>query len=133
MFMCLQQANGLDERFNQTLQSMLVKFIDEKKDSWEEYLDTCVFAYNTARHDSTDYTPFELMFGRKPLLSSDIDVEKKSTAVLLDDYNKATDYLIIEAREVHEKVLEAAKGNIEKAQLKQKFHYDKRHFKPGRL
>jgi hypothetical protein len=33
------QANGLDERFNQTIQVMLTKFIDEKK---EDYLDTCI-------------------------------------------------------------------------------------------
>ena len=30
------QANGLDERFNQTLQNMLVKFVDEKKEYWED-------------------------------------------------------------------------------------------------
>ena len=73
------------------------------------------------------------MFGRKPLLPIDIDVEKKDTEVLLDDYNKAGDYPFDEAREVHEMVLEAAKDNIAKAQLKQKLQYDKRHFKPGRL
>ena len=53
------------ERFNQTVQNMLVKFIDKKKDTWEDYLDTCVFAYNTARHESSKFTPFELMFGRR--------------------------------------------------------------------
>ena len=125
------QANGLDERFNQTLQGMLVKFIEEKKDSWEEYLNTCVFAYNTARHESTNYTPFELMFGRKPLLPIDIDMEKKDAEVFLVDCTKAGDYPIDEAREAHEKVLEKAKENITKAQKKQKFHYDKWHFKPG--
>ena len=125
------QANGLDERFNQTLQGMLVKFIEEKKDSWEEYLNTCVFAYNTARHESTNYTPFELMFGRKPLLPIDIDMEKKDAEVFLVDCTKAGDYPIDDAREAHEKVLEKAKENITKAQKKQKFHYDKRHFKPG--
>ena len=52
------QANVIAERFNPTLQSMLVKFIEEKKDSWEEYLDTR-FAYSTARHESTKYTIFE--------------------------------------------------------------------------
>ena len=110
---------------------MLVKFIEEKKDSWEEYLNTCVFAYNTARHESTNYTPFELMFGRKPLLPIDIDMEKKDAEVLLVDCTKAGDYPIDEAREAHEKVLEKAKENITKVQKKQKFHYDKRHFKPG--
>eukprot|EP00731_Ephydatia_muelleri_P017202 Em0010g300a len=54
------QANGLDERFNQTLQNMLVKYVSSKKDMWSHYLDTCAFAYNTSRHDSTKYTPFML-------------------------------------------------------------------------
>lgn len=67
------QANGLVERYNQTIQSMLVKFVGEKKDSWEDYLDTCVFAYNTAKHESSKFTPFELMFSRKPVLPIDID------------------------------------------------------------
>lgn len=44
------KANGLDERFNQTLQQMLVKYLDtEHKPEWDEFLDTCVFAYNTSR------------------------------------------------------------------------------------
>ena len=46
-------GKGLDDRFNQTLQSMFVKLIEDKKDTWEEYFDTCVFAYNTAHHEST--------------------------------------------------------------------------------
>ena len=47
------QANGLDERWNQTLKQMIVKFTSTNKDQWDDLLDTCVFAYNTARHDST--------------------------------------------------------------------------------
>lgn len=44
------KANGLDERFNQTLQRMLVKYLNsEHKDEWDEFLETCVFAYNTSR------------------------------------------------------------------------------------
>ena len=59
------QANGLDERFNQTLQSMLVKFVAEKQKHWEDFLDTCTFAYNTSVHESALFSPFEIMFGRK--------------------------------------------------------------------
>ncbi|XP_065911163.1 uncharacterized protein [Dysidea avara] len=57
------QANGLVERFNQTIQNMLVKFVNEKKELWEDYLDTCVFAYNTSKHESSKYCPFAVMFG----------------------------------------------------------------------
>ncbi|KAL5479401.1 hypothetical protein EMCRGX_G022921 [Ephydatia muelleri] len=66
------QANGLDERFNQTLQNMLVKYVD----MWSHYLDTCAFAYNTSRHDSTKYTPFMLMFGRRATLPIDVELER---------------------------------------------------------
>ena len=93
---------------------MLVKFVEEKKDSWEEYLDTSVYAYNTACHESTQYTPFKLMFRRKALLPINIEMEKKDAGLLLDQYNKAKDDPISEAREEHQKVLEAAKNNITK-------------------
>jgi hypothetical protein len=42
------QANGLDERFNQTLQNMILKFIkDNKKEDWDTQIDRCIYAYNT--------------------------------------------------------------------------------------
>ena len=43
---------------------MLVKFIKENKTAWDEFLDTCTFAYNTAEHESTKFSPFELMYGQ---------------------------------------------------------------------
>ena len=71
--MCVLQANRLVERFNQTLQGMLVKFIDNKKEQWEDYLDTCIYAYNTSKHESSKYTPFEVMFGRRAVLPVDLN------------------------------------------------------------
>ena len=47
------QSNGLDERFNQTLQRMLVKAITGQKELWDEFVDSAVFAYNTFYHEST--------------------------------------------------------------------------------
>ena len=79
------QANGLDERWNQTLKQMIVKFTATKKDQWDEFLDTSVFAYNTSRHDSTLYSPFELMFGRKAILPVDVDYETKDGIELLNN------------------------------------------------
>ena len=46
---------------------MLRKYIQEKKEKWDDYLDTCSFAYNTSKHESTKFTPFEIMFGRKAI------------------------------------------------------------------
>jgi transposase InsO family protein len=81
------QANGLDERWNQTLKQMLIKFTEGRKDEWDQYLDTCVFAYNTAKHESTLHSPFEIMFGRKAILPVDLDFEKQNGDQLLNEYH----------------------------------------------
>ena len=54
---------------------MLVKFVESKKETWQNYLDTCVYAYNTSRHGSSKFTPFELLFGRQPVLPVDIRLD----------------------------------------------------------
>ena len=52
---------------------MLRKYIQEKEEKWDDYLDTCSFAYNTSKHESTEFAPFEIMFGRKAILPLDLD------------------------------------------------------------
>ena len=42
------QANGLDERFNQTLVRSLAKYAQEKRNTWDANLEAVVYAYNTA-------------------------------------------------------------------------------------
>ena len=39
------QSNGLDERFNQTLQEQLLKFVEFEQNSWDKYLDAIIFSY----------------------------------------------------------------------------------------
>ena len=73
------------ETFNQTLQNILVKFIEENKISWDEFLDTCTFAYNTAEHESTKFSPFQLMFGRKSLLP--VDIQKSGSYATNDEFD----------------------------------------------
>ena len=68
------QANGLDERYNQTIQNMLMKFANDKKELWYEYFDTCVYAYNTSVHESKSYSPFEVMYGHRAVLPIDIEM-----------------------------------------------------------
>ena len=41
------QANGLDERFNQTLSNVIAKF-SEERDTWDELIPELVYAYNTS-------------------------------------------------------------------------------------
>ena len=74
------QANGLDERLNQTLQNMLVKFVRDKLKHWDEFLDTCTFTYNTSVHESALFSPFEIMFSHKATLPIDLVMAKQDEA-----------------------------------------------------
>lgn len=65
---------------------MIVKFTNDRKDQWDDFLDTCVYSYNTAKHESTNYTLFELMFGRKAILPLDLDFESLDGERLLNEY-----------------------------------------------
>lgn len=125
----LLQANGLVERFNQTLQHMLLKFISDKKETWEDYLDTCVFAYNTSKHESSKFTPFEVMFGRQAVLPVDLhgDSNADSPPAEMKEFNDAA----LEEMMVKKTAqLATVKENILAAQAKQKEAYDKKHSAP---
>ena len=63
-----------------------MKYISEKKDSWEDYLDTCIYAYNTSKQESSKFTPFELMFARKPVLPIDLQYDKRDAGDIFEDY-----------------------------------------------
>ena len=49
---------------------MLSKAVMGHKEIWDQ-----LFAYNTLSHESTNYTPFEVMFGRKARIPIDADLE----------------------------------------------------------
>jgi hypothetical protein len=124
------QANGLDERWNQTLKQMLVKYCAEQKEEWDSLLDPCVFAYNTAKHESTLHSPFELMFGRKAVIPVEIDFEPKSGSDMLEMYNESTRNDASDYHSNRHIVLQNAKQNIQIAQQKQKEQYDRKHSIP---
>ena len=71
------QTNGLDERFNQTLQRALLKMIDENQSDWDKYLDSVLFAYRTSKQASTKFSPFFLLYGREPVLPVELIVSKE--------------------------------------------------------
>ena len=59
------QTDGLVERFNGTLKSMLKKFTSKNQTDRDEYLLYLLFVYWKVPQESTGLSPFELLFGRK--------------------------------------------------------------------
>lgn len=66
------QTNGLDERMNQTITRALSKYINDDQDDWDQLLDPILFAYRTSIQSSSKFSPFFLMYGRRPRLPIDV-------------------------------------------------------------
>jgi hypothetical protein len=65
------QTNGVVERFNASMVVQVSKLQQVHHNNWDDYLDAIVFAYNISQHKTTKYSPFELLFGRSPILPID--------------------------------------------------------------
>jgi transposase InsO family protein len=58
------QANGLVEKFNGTLKSMMKKMCLEQPKEWDRMIPALLFAYREVPQESMQFSPFELLFGR---------------------------------------------------------------------
>ena len=62
---------SLDERYNQTMINSQSNCVKENRTTWDERLSEVV--YNTAVQESTNYTPFQVMYGRVARLPVNIN------------------------------------------------------------
>jgi len=53
------------ERTNKTVKTMISQYVDRNHKLWDRYLNALQYAYNTARHEATGYTPAYLNHGRE--------------------------------------------------------------------
>ena len=127
------QSQGCLERFHGTLKGILTKFCLKNDKDWDEGVQIALYAIRTARHEGLGYSPFELLFGRKPrenlrLMSEGWEAEDEP--VPLADY-------VTKLRDRMKCAHDLARSNLEVAQGKMKAQYDKRskhrEFKSGDL
>jgi hypothetical protein len=81
------QCNGLVERFNHTIVSMISMYVNDYPDDWDEHLNYCIWAYRTAINDSTKFSPFFLLYGREPLFPIDAMLDSE------EQYRSAEEYV----------------------------------------
>ncbi len=97
------QTDGLCERFNGILKSLLRMRVNNDKDDWDEQLPNALLAYRVSKQSSTGVTPFEMLYGRDarlPLGVESKEVVAKPThgpAKYLEDLKKRQKLLLRES------------------------------------
>ena len=111
------QTNGLDEPTNQTLTRALIKF-SEAKENWDENIDAALYAYRIAKQDSSQFSPFFIMYNRNPHMAIDHEFSCKATTNVIDEntytYDMEETYGNLLA--IREKYYQKVLKNIERAQ-----------------
>ena len=65
------QTNGQVERMNQTIIHRIGKLEEDRKACWSEHLPELLLAYNATCSAVTGYSPYYLLFGRRPRIPVD--------------------------------------------------------------
>ena len=66
------QSDGMVERFNRTLTTMLSNFVNDNHSDWDEYLSYVMMAYRSTTHETTGFSPNSLMLGREVCTPLDV-------------------------------------------------------------
>ena len=73
-------ANSQIERVHRTINAVFAKTIRDNQRDWHEQTKYVCFAYNTAKHSSTLFSPFYLVFLRKPRVGIDLFLDRSEPA-----------------------------------------------------
>lgn len=116
------QTDRLVERFNTTMKSMLRKVIQKFDKQWDKALPYLMFAYREVPQESTGFSPFELLYGRK--VRGPLDVLKESWEAKATTPESSVSYLM-KVRDRLESVAKIAQASEKAAKQTQKQWYDR--------
>ena len=116
---CHPQIDGRTKVANRTPASLLRDVIKKNIKFWEECLPHVEFAYNRTVHSTTQFSPFEIIYGFNPLIPLDL-LPLLNNFVLKHQGGKAKAEFV---RKFHEKV---------KTQIKKKVESYAKHANKGR-
>ena len=117
------QSNGIVERFNRTLATMLTMYCSTKQNTWDQFLPQVMMAYRSSIHASTGQTPNKMVFGREVVLPlqayTGLPPQSNFNCTESEDYQSYVQELKVQLEDVH---------NQARIHLKKKTQYQKRHY-----
>lgn len=110
------QTQGALERSHSTLKEYLKSFVNENQTNWHKFVYTAMLTYNSTIHTTTQFTPFELIFGHKPYIPD--SVFDLRTDITYPEYIKMLHHRLKVSRE-------KAIQNINASKERSKHYYDR--------
>ena len=116
------RTDGSTERMNRSLIDMLRCVSSDNPNEWDRRLSAALFAYRSAVHSSTTFSPYELLFGSPPvvpghLLLADLFESRRSEPSATRHLNQLRRRLIANWH--------AAGKHLDDARRRQKAYYDR--------
>jgi len=125
------QGNGRAERAVQVVRNLVTANSIDGDRPWDQILPEVVSAYNASKHTSTQFSPHFLLFGVQPEMA--VQAEDGSHHMQVAELPPTPE----DRAELLEWFRAIAKGNVVKAQARQKIYFDKRRqvrrFEPGAI
>ena len=117
------RGNGLVERQNRNLLTLLRVYTSRRMQDWDEHIDGVLGAYNSTRHATTGFSPYMLHHGAEKSIPLSF-IYPEFAARGFDSKEEFVEHLLARQQEIHELV----RRNTHQAQLRQKLKFD-RHLK----
>eukprot|EP00253_Pinus_taeda_P020776 PITA_20776 len=119
------QANGKVEVTNRALEGILTKVVSSNRKYWVDRLVEDTWAYKTTWKTTTGFTPFELVYGKKALLSIEFEFNTLRMAAQLDlDLSHAQKEILLQFNGLDEHRMQGLL-HIEVVELQRKIWHDK--------
>ena len=117
------RGNGLVERQNRTLLTLLRVYTSRRMLDWDEHIDGVLGAYNSTRHATTGFSPYMLQHGAEKSIPLSF-IYPEFAAREFESKEEFIEHLLARQQEIHELV----RRNTHQAQIRQKQKFD-RHLK----
>ena len=118
-------GNGLCERMNGCLKSMLRKLCIDQPKKWDTFIPALLFAYRETPQDSLGFSPFELLYGRTVRGPMQILRQIWTEDDVSDDERTTAEY-VINLRNKMEETCKLASENLGKAAKRQARYYNRK-------
>eukprot|EP00253_Pinus_taeda_P013416 PITA_13416 len=108
IIVCIDYLTKRVEVINRDLEGILTKVVSSNRKDWADRLVEATWAYNTTWKTTTGFTPYELVHGKKALLSIEFEFNALRMASQLDlDFNHAQKERLLQLNGLDKKRLHA--------------------------